>query len=158
MNCNNAQKEIFNAMLKGEGCHKYELDEKNVFITPDGFHGYVIPYSQIQINLLKIPDCKDLNLQAIVTEENLCKLTKEALILEHPRVIARKLKRGDECIYFKEKFMSCFQNPKFYNKHPHQMIVVTEDISAMRKNEIVGVILPIRVADNLKETYKREDK
>lgn len=154
MNVNKAQKEIFNAMLSGEQCRKYEIDEKSVFITPGGFNGYVIPYSQIQVNLAKIPDFKGLDLQSIVSEENLCELTKEALILEHPRAIARKLKRGNECIYFKEKYMSCFQNPKFYNKHPHQIIVVTEDISAMRKNEIVGAILPIRVPDYLRE---RED-
>lgn len=150
MNIYKAQKEIFNAMLSGERCGKYELDEKNVFITPCGFHGFVIPYSQIQINLAKIPDIKNLNIQSIVREENLCELTKEALILEHPRAYARKLKKGNEFIYFKEKLMSCFQNPKFYNAHPHQMIVVTEDISATKQNEIVGVILPIRVTDTMK--------
>lgn len=145
MNINKAQKEIFNAMLSGERCHKYEIDEKSVFITPNGFQGYVIPYSQIQINLAKIPDMKDLNLQSVVKEENRCELTKEAYILEHPKAYCRKLKRGNEYIYFKEKCMSCFQNPKFYNVHPHQMIVVTEDYSTNRGNEIVGVILPIRV-------------
>lgn len=145
MNIIKAQKEIFNAMLSGENCHKYELDEKSVFITPNGYLGYVIPYSQIQINLEKIPDMKDLCVQSVVKEENLCKLTKEAVILDHPRGYARKLIKGNECIYFKEKHMSCFQNPKFYNAHPHQMIVITEDISATRKNEIVGVILPMRI-------------
>lgn len=150
MNIIKAQKEIFNAMLSGCNCHKYELDEKSVFITPEGYNGYVIPYSQIQINLEKIPDMKDLCLQSIVREDNLCELTKEALILEHPRGYARKLKKGNEYIYFKEKYLGCFQNPKFYNAHPCQIIVVTEDISATRKNEIVGVILPIRVADELK--------
>lgn len=155
MNIIKAQKEIFNAMLSGGRCHKYELDEHNVFITPEGYNGYVIPYSQIQINLEKIPDCKNLDIQSVVCEENLCELTKEALILEHPREIARKLKRGNEFIYFKEKYMKCFQNPKFYNAHPHWIIVVTEDISANQKNCIVGAILPIRVADQLKES---EDK
>lgn len=150
MNIIKAQKEIFNAMLSGCNCHKYELDEKSVFITPEGYNGYVIPYSQIQINLEKIPDMKDLGLQSIVREDNLCELTKEALILEHPRGYARKLKKGNEYIYFKEKYLGCFQNPKFYNAHPRQIIVVTEDISATRKNEIVGVILPIYVADESK--------
>ena len=147
MNIYKAQKEIFNAMLSGENCAKYEIDEKNVFITPGGYHGFVIPYSQIQINLAKIRDMKNLDIESVVREENLCELTKEALILEHPRGYARKLKKGNESIYFKEKLMSCFQNPKFYNAHPHQIIVVTEDISATKQNEIVGVILPIRVAD-----------
>lgn len=145
MNVNKAQKEIFNAMLSGDNCRKFEIDEKNVFITPAGFHGFVIPYSQIQINLEKIPVFKGLDLQSVVKEENLCELTKEALILEYPRAYARKLKKGDEYIYFKEKYMSCFQNPRFYNANRHQMIVVTEDISATIQNKIVGVILPVRV-------------
>lgn len=149
MNVTKAQKEIFNAMLSGMRCAKYEFDEKSVFITPEGYHGFVIPYSQVQINLVKIPDCKNLDVQSIVREENLCELTKEAVIVEHPRRYARKLKRGNEHIYFDEKLMSCFQNPKFYNAHPHKIIVVTEDISATRKNEIVGAILPMRIADEL---------
>jgi hypothetical protein len=150
MNIIKAQKEIFNAMLSGERCHKYEFDEKSVFITPSGYYGYVIPYSQIQINLAKIPDCNNLDIKSVVREENLCELTNEAVILEHPRRYVRKLKRGNECIYFNEKYMSCFQNPKFYNAYPHQIIVVTEDVSATRQNEIVGVILPVRVTDTMK--------
>lgn len=152
MNVNKAQKEIFNAMLSSERCHKYELDEKSVFITIGGYYGYVIPYSQIQINLAKIPDCQNLDIESVVRKENLCELTKEAVILEHPRRYVRKLKRGNERIYFNEKFMSCFQNPKFYNAHPHRIIVVTEDISATRNNEIVGVILPMNIADQVKES------
>ena len=105
MNIIKAQKEIFNAMLSGEHCCKYELDEKSVFITPGGYYGYVIPYSQIQINLAKIPDMKGLDLQSVVREENLCELTKEAVILENPRKYARKLKRGNERIYFNEKYI-----------------------------------------------------
>ena len=150
MNLVKAQKEIFSAMISGCRCAKYEFDEKSVFITPEGYNGYVIPYSQIQVNLAKIPDLKALDLRAIVREENLCELTKEALILEHPRGYARKLKKGKEYIYFKEKYLGCFQNPKFYNAHPHQIIVVTEDVSATRQNEIVGAILPIRVVDEMK--------
>lgn len=145
MNVNKAQKEIFNAMLAGERSAKYALDERSVFISPSGVHGFVIPYSQIQINLAKIRDIKDLNIQSVVREENLCELTKEALIMENPRRYARKLKRGNESIFFLEKYMSCFQNPKFYSEGPSKMIVVTEDVSATRINDIVGIILPIRV-------------
>ena len=145
MNINKAQKEIFNAMLAGERVHKYQFNENSVFITPDGLHGFVFPYSEIQINLEKIVTCKNLNVQSVVTEENLCKLTKEAVICEHPRRYARKLTKGETSIYFNEKFVQCFQNPKFYNAHHHQMIVVTEDISVTRKNEIVGIIMPMRM-------------
>lgn len=145
MNIIKAQKEIFNAMLSGNRVRKFQFDENSVFITATGFNGYVIPYSQVQVNLEKIANFKSLELQSIVKEENLCKLTNEAVIGQFPRRILRKLIRGDESIYFDEKLASCFQNPKFYNVDKHQMIVVTEDISATRQNEIVGVILPSRV-------------
>lgn len=145
MNIIKAQKEIFNAMLSGERVRKFQVDETSVFITATGYNGYVIPYSLVQVNLAKIADFKALDLQSIVKEENLCKLTNEAMIGQFPRRILRKLKRGDESIYFDEKLASCFQNPKFYNADKLQMIVVTEDISATRQNEIVGVILPSRV-------------
>lgn len=147
MNITKAQKEIFNAMLSGERVRKFEVNETSVFITPNGYSGYVIPYSQVQINLAKIADFAGLDLQSVVKEENLCKLTNEAVIRQFPRKILRKLQRGDESIYFDEKLAVCFQNPKFYNAHKHQMIVVTEDISATRLNEIVGIILPSRVGE-----------
>lgn len=147
MNIIKAQKEIFNAMLAGENPRKYQFEETSVFITPDGFHGFVIPYSQIQINLEKIADFKGLDIRSVVTEENRCILTREMLLSEHPRKYLRKLKKGNQEIFFNEKYMQCFQNPKFYNADPHRLIVVTEDISATRKNEIVGIILPVRVTE-----------
>lgn len=150
MNIIKAQKEIFNAMLAGERVRKFELNEFSVFITAKGFNGYVIPYSQAQINLEKIPNFNVIDLQAVVKEENLCKLTNEAIITSFPRKILRKLERGADIVYFDEKLSACFQNPKFYNEDRMKMIVVTEDISATRLNEIVGVILPTRVDAFLK--------
>lgn len=150
MNINKAQREIFNAMLVGRNVHKYEFDENRVFITPSGYHGFVIPYSQAQINLDKIPTMKDIQLQSIVTEENLCKLSKEILLDERRgrKTYLRKLKNEKFVAYFDEKLMQCFQNPKFYATSPRSSIVVTEDVSATRLNEIVGVILPMKVCDD----------
>ena len=153
MNINKAQRELFNAMLVGRNIHKFEFDEKSVFITPSGYHGFVIPYSQIQINLNKIPDMKELQFRTIVTEENLCKLSKEILLDERrsKKTYLRKLKNEKFITYFDERLMQCFQNPKFYATSPRSSIVVTEDISATRLNEIVGLILPVRVEDEFAE-------
>lgn len=145
MNTIKAQKEIFAAMIRGDHVGKFEFNENSVFITPNGYHGFVIPYAQVQVNLEKIKSFKALEFQRIVSEEYLCKLTNEAVIQTFPRKVLRKLERGNENIYFDEKLAVCFQNPKFYNADKHQMIVVTEDISATRQNEIVGIILPTRI-------------
>lgn len=149
MNINKAQKEIFNAMLSGANIRKFEVDSDNVFITPGGIHGYVFPQSSLQINIDRIPSVKKLDIEGIVTEENLCRLTKECLLNEFPKEILRKLKRGDQNIYFNSKYMECFQNPKFYSKGGYGMIIVTEDISANRLNTIVGIIMPKIVKEEL---------
>lgn len=149
MNINKAQREIFNAMLAGHNVHQFELGENRVFITPDGYHGFVLSYSQIQINLDKIPTMKGFQFESIVTEENLCTLTKELLLDERRgrKAYLRKLKNEKFVAYFDERFMQCFQNPKFYSTSPSSTIVVTEDVSATRQNELVGVIMPRKVYD-----------
>ena len=147
MNIIKAQKEIFNSMLAGANVRKFEFDEQSIFITPDGYHGYVIPYTQIQVNLEKIKSFNKIDFQSVVTEENLCELTNEARIVQFPKRICRKLRRGSETIYFDNKYLACFQNPKFYNANKHSAIVVTEDISATMQNKVVGVILPLRMED-----------
>lgn len=151
MNINKAQKEIFNAMLSGSHIKKFEMDNGDVFITPDGVHGFAFPQSTLQINIDRIPSCKNLDIEKIVKEENLCRLTKECLVNEFPKELLRKLKRGDQNIYFNSKYMECFQNPKFYSEGGFGMIVVTEDISAMRLNTIVGIIMPKRVKEEFYE-------
>ena len=146
MNLNKIQKDIFRSMLAGERVRKFEIDEQRVLITPSGYYGFVIPYSNVQFNLEKIATVKALDINSIISEENLCVLTKELIIMEHPpKRFARILKNGDRKIYFDQKLLDYFQNPKFYNANSTQAIVVTEDISATRKNEIVGLIMPIRV-------------
>ena len=94
MNTTKAQKEIFNAMLKHNRVAKFEVDERRVFITPDGYHGFVIPLADIQVNLEKLKNMREIDLQAIVHEENLCKLSNECVLEErHGRkAYYRKLK------------------------------------------------------------------
>lgn len=151
MNINKAQKEIFNAMLSGAHVRKFEIDSDSVFITPDGIYGYVFPQTSLQINISRIASVKDLDLGKVVRDENLCRLTKECVVNEFPKEFLRKLKRGDQNIYFNQKYLGCFQNPKFYSEGSYGMIVVTEDISPNRLNHIVGVIMPKRVNE---ESYK----
>ena len=151
MNINKAQKIIFNELISGGNVRKFDFDKDNVFITPDGKHGYVLPYASIQVNLEKIRPFKGIDILSVVREENLCHLSKELLLQEHPKAYLRKLKNGDRNIYFNQKYMECFQNPKFYNESNTGMIVVTEDISATRKNAIVGIILPVRVDERFFE-------
>ena len=149
MNTTKAQKEIFNAMLKHNRVAKFEVDERSVFITPDGFHGFVIPLADIQVNLEKLKSMHKIDLQAIVHEDNLCKLSNECVIDGRPgrKEYFRKLKNDKFNVYISEKFLSCFQNPKFYATSSTSSVVVTEDIFANRGNAIVGLICPVRILE-----------
>lgn len=146
MNTIKAQKEIFNAMLKHNRVAKFEVDERSVFITPDGFHGFVFPLSNIQVNLEKLKYMNKIDLHAMVQEDNLCKLSMECVLDErHGRKeYLRKLKNDKFNVYIKEKFLSCFQNPKFYATSSSSSVVVVEDISKSL-HEIVGLICPVRI-------------
>lgn len=148
MNITKAQKIIFDELISGGHVRKFEVDKDNVFITPDGFRGFVLPYTSIQVNLDRIATLKTIDFSSVVKEENLCHLTKELVLQEHPKAYLRKLKKGDTNIYFNQKYMECFQNPKFYNASSTGMIVVTEDISATRINQVVGIIMPTRVVED----------
>lgn len=126
MNFIKAQKEIFNSMLKGNNVRKFEMNENEVFITPDGFHGFVIPYSLIQINLEKISKVNHFHYENIIKEENLLRMTRELLIDDFPKKFLRKLTNGKRDIYVNEKYLECFQNPDFYNAGNYGMVIVTE--------------------------------
>lgn len=149
MNTVKAQKEIFNAMLKRNRVAQFEVDEHSVFITPDGHHGFVIPYTDIQVNLSKLRSMNKINLCDTVTEDNLCKLSRGIVLDEHRgrRKYLRKLKNDKFVVYVSEEFLQCFQNPKFYATSSTSSVVVTEDISATMQNAVVGLICPVRVCE-----------
>ena len=112
MNIIKAQKIIFTELISGGHVRKFEVDKDNVFITPDGYRGFVLPYTSVQVNLDKIATLKPIDIASVVKEENLCHLTKELVLQEHPKAYLRKLKKGDTNIYFNQKYMECFQNPQ----------------------------------------------
>ena len=150
MNIIKAQKTIFNALLSGKQVRRCEHDKDNVFITVDGIIAYVLPYSVLQVNLDRIKEMRNqIDTLSIVKEENIFRLTREMLIKEHPKELYRKLTNGDRNVFINQKYLEYFQNPKFYQKEKNQMVVVTEDISVTRKNVIVGIIMPVRVEEDL---------
>lgn len=144
MNINKVQKDIFNHLLNGDRVMKFDVDENNIFITPTGFYGFVIPNALLQVNPAKIPEMKQkLNLQSVVCEENLCTLTDECKIIFRPRkTYAIKLRRGEKNVFVNESFLQYFQNPKYYFSGKGTLVVVTEEMRTGQEN-IVGVVCPI---------------
>lgn len=141
MNIIQSQKEILNAMLKGDRLAKFYIDEKSVFITPNGFYGFVFPVSTLQINVDRIATVNSICLHQIVCDDNQLKLTNE--LRESGHALLRVLKRESNEIYVNTKYLRWFQNPKFYQEKdkPQSAIVITECGS----DEIVGVVMPVRI-------------
>lgn len=148
MNINKAQKDIFNHLLNGDSVRKFDVDENNLFVTPTGYYGFVIPITSLQVNPDKIPEMKQkLDIKSVVCEENLCKLTDECKLLFHPRkTYAIKLTHGSGNVFVNESYLQYFQNPKFYYNEKSMLLVVTEKMRTGQEN-IVGVICPIRVQE-----------
>lgn len=143
MNINKAQKDIFNCLLKGERAGQFEVDENRIFITPNGFYGFVLPKVALQINVEKIqPMTKFIDFNSVLSTENAVELTDECKIVTRPiKKYAIKLKGNEKTVYVNEKYLQYYQNPHFY--YDNNLVVVTEK-TARDTETVVGVILPIR--------------
>lgn len=145
MNFNNAQKDILNHLLNGDTVRKFEIDENYVFITPNGFYGFVFPKVLLQVNIDRMPTLKAIDLTAAVNEENECVLTDECKVLYRPyKGYARKLKRQEKEIFVNEKYLKWFQNPKFYCTENNPYLVVVTESTSKSENAIVGLICSLR--------------
>lgn len=144
MNFKKAQKDVFNNLLDGARVAKFEIDEDYVFITPNGYYGFVFPKVMLQINLERIKTINAIDIYAAINEENKCVLTDECKILHLPhKGYARKLKRGETEIFVNEKYLVYYQNPNFYIAASN-LIVVTENTSKS-DNTIVGIVCPMKM-------------
>lgn len=155
MNFAKAQKEIVSELLKGSrSMGRFNLDENNMLISPDGYKGYIIPVSAIVFNLEKIKEIDPFPISDIIKEENELKLTPDLRIQDHYRVgMIRRLKGNGKNTYVNAKYLDCFQNPRFYqDKSNVGRIVVTEAVvigghgSQTRIDRPVGIIMPVRAS------------
>ena len=153
MNFAKAQKEIINELLKGSrSMGRFNLDENNMLISPDGYKGYIIPVSAIVFNLEKIKEINPFPISDIIKEENELELTPDLRIQDHYRAgMVRRLKGNGKNVYVNVKYLDCFQNPRFYQSGSNVgMIVVTEAVvvgghgSKARIEHPVGIIMPVR--------------
>lgn len=159
MNYTKAQKEIFDALCKGARLGRFALDEDHTFITPNGYMGYVFPNAIINFNLEKIPEIAALPIREIISEENELRMTLDLRLDQHRGSMFRRLRGKDKNVLVNVKFLSCFQNPSFYQAaSPHSIITVTEKIrlgghgSQSFFDCVVGIILPVR-NDSLQGDY-----
>lgn len=146
MNYAKAQENIFKALIKGLRVCKFDVDENNTFITPDGFKGWIFPNEVLMLNVEKIQQFKGLEIASIIKPENKLEITLDFRLAHvHSKDLLRKLEHGKKTVFVREAFLTMFQNPSFYQEldKPVGHVVVTEEVRGVTKP--VGVVLPVRI-------------
>jgi len=140
MNYIKAQKEIFSELCNGRRIGRFNIDENNILVSPDGFKAYIFPVSTIAFSLEKIHEMNPFPIVELIKPENELKLTNDLRILDRSRTARRLKKQNGRSTFVNTKFLECFQNPSFYQEESSNLstIVVTEHTYP------VGIMLPIR--------------
>lgn len=159
MNYIKAQKEVFAALCSGKKLGRFDVDGNNVLVTPNGYMGYIFPNSIICFSLDKIPEIKSFQIKEFIQDQYLLTITPDLRIVDAHRT-ARRLKGNGKNVLVNTKFLSCFQNPRFYQaENPMSGIVVTESIyrNGQKEENPVGFILPIIVRSVGSDYYTYAD-
>ena len=110
--------------------------------------GYIFPNNLIQFNTERITNIQPIAVITEPTPETELKLTLDFKAEGFTKgKMYRRLKADGKNVYVNDKFLSCFQNARFYQKQdePHGLITVTERLNPRGKDLPVGVILPVRI-------------
>lgn len=144
MNFTKAQKEIVNELLHGRRVGGFNIDEKTVLVSPDGYKAYIFPVASVIFSLDKIKNITPIPVAEIVKDENELRLTPDFRLLDSFRNrMVRRLKGNGKNVFVNVKFLECFQNPQFFQEENKlSTIVVTEKSNG--KNIPVGIVLPVR--------------
>lgn len=160
MNYTKAQKEVFDALCSGKRVCRFDIDGNSVFVTPNGFMAYIFPKSIICFGLEKIAEMKQFPVKELIQDQYQLTLTPDLRIIDAHRT-ARRLKADGKNVLVNVKFLSCFQNPRFYQaENPVSGIVVTEPVYRGRGGieEIpVGYLLPFRANEVQGDYYSYAD-
>ena len=70
MNVIKAEKEVFSKMVSGDRVCYFQIDEKHIFVTPDGYMGYIFPVSAISFNVRKCMTMEPLKFEELIKPEN----------------------------------------------------------------------------------------
>lgn len=144
MNFTKAQKEIVNELLRGRRVSGFNIDEKTVLVSPDGYKAYIFPVASVVFSLERVKKITPIPVAEIVKDENELHLTPDFRLLDSFRnKMVRRLKGNGKNVFVNMKFLECFQNPQFFQEENKiSAIVVTEKSNG--KNIPVGIVLPVR--------------
>ena len=140
MKTNKIYKLIFGEIIKPKEIQrKFEVDDDNVFITPNGFFGFVLCKKGMPFNLEMIrTEQNKLDLSSVIKPENLLRKTNHFVMIERHGLI-NIFSGNDRKVYINTKYLSFFEDyAEFYQEKDLSLVVVVE------YGEIVGAIMPLR--------------
>lgn len=139
MKLNKVYKLIFNEIIKN-GCRgKFDLDDDNVFITLNGYYGFVIPKKETPFNLEMIKNTMGkIDLLSVVKPENLLRTTNN-YVMVHLQGLVKVFCNSDRKVYINTKYLKHFEDDaEFYQEKDLSLCVVVEN------GKVVGAVCPIR--------------
>lgn len=145
MNYINAQKQIFNNIVKGDRVCGYWIDDDRFFVTGDRYHGFIFPKETIAFDVNRVNTINELFNFNDAVEENEIKETNGFKLIY--KIMYRVFKRKDgKPVLINVGFLKHFQNAKYYQVNALDAVMIVENIR--NKSFPVGVALPIRYRDD----------
>ena len=140
MKINKIYELIFKEIIKPkERQRKFEIDKNLVFITPNGYFGFVLCKKETPFNLEMIQgENSKIDLLSVVKPENRLRKTKHFVMFERTGLL-NVFCNSDRKVYINTKFLNYFEDyAEFYQAKELTLCVVVEN------GEIVGAVMPVR--------------
>ena len=146
MKYNKAQKEIFEGIIRKYRVCGFFVDDEHFAVTANGYNAYVFPCCQIAFDIHKVKPYEDfLRIKEVFKEENKLKDTKYFRSLQGGKRLAKVFEGKNGKVFVDQALLTCFDNANYYQDKANSTILVEEF------GEIVGCVLPMRIADEEKE-------
>lgn len=160
MNVIKAEREVFSKMVRGDRVCYFPIDEKHIFVTPDGFMGYIFPVSTVSFNVSKCMKIEPLKYEELIKPENELTMTYDFRQGGFgDKRMYRRFKGPGKSVFVNNAFLVNFQNPRFWQDKdkPLSFITVTEKGASPHQDIPVGIVLPLNVhADWGEDDYWKE--
>ena len=158
MNFTKAQNIVFKAICTNDMVRKFQLDDNHIFVTHNGFVGFVFPVEIISFNVEKAKEMNPIPISEIVKPENQLTMTDDLKLTDFGRKMCRRFKINGRSVFIDKKLLDYFPNAKFYQDRDHDLspVIVTEDLHTAKRDMPVGVICPTRFYNH--EGYYADEK
>ena len=156
MNILKIQQEILKALLTDgkESVHYFDYDAEHTFVTTNLKVCYVLPNDSLRVIL------RDAQTMMNLTDEIMCTvlLANHLIGTDEYRNggVARKYLRKDDpetAVYIDTNLLKHFNHPELYQKKgdPCGQVIVTERVAGSSEDEIVGLVMPTKIAEEVKQ-------